>query len=891
MTTPTATYRIQLRPSFGFADAAGIVDYLAELGVSHVYCSPELQAAPGSSHGYDVVDHAIVSRDLGGPEAHARFCDTLERSGLGHLLDVVPNHMATSLPHNRWFWDVLQHGPSSAYASHFDVDWDPPESHLRNLVLVPILGDHYGRVLEAGEIRLVHERGRFTFRYHEHELPVAPRSLAEPLRLAARSVGSDDLLFLARSLERLPPGATTDPAGRRERSRDVAVLDRLLTQLIVHEPEVAAAIDAEVARVNADPDALDALLEHQNYRLSYWRAGRHDLGYRRFFDIDTLIALRVEDPLVFDDTHGLVLTWLRSGVLDGLRIDHPDGLRRPGQYFRRLRDAAPSAWIVAEKILEPGEELPPSWPVDGSTGYDFANDVAGVLVDGEGFRRLEESYRAWTGLGTLPYADLVNAAKHQILRDSLAADLGRITNVFVQICQSRRRYRDFVRAELHQTLAETLVALDVYRTYVDEDGNGTDTDRARIDRALDRARAARPDLDPDLFDLLGAVLRGEPDWNGPVEVELRLRFQQLSGAVMAKGVEDTVCYRFTPLAALCEVGGDPAGARLATVAEFHDRNRRAHERQPAGMVTTSTHDTKRSEDVRARLFVLAEVAHEWSAAVERWSVHNARHRAGPERPDRAIEHLVYQTLVGAHPLPIERAEPYVLKAAREAKTSTTWTDPDEAYESALIAFLHGVYADEWFQDELSRVAGELVHPGRTNALAQKLLALTVPGVPDLYQGSELWDLSLVDPDNRRPVDYTLRRRLLAELDRPLPIEEIVARADEGLTKLWVVRQALRVRSAHPAAFGPGADGAYEPLAADGGAAAHVVAFCRGRRVAVVVPRLPVGLRRWGGWADTVVELPVGGWSDVLTGREHDGGPLPMAELVADFPVALLVTEP
>ncbi len=884
---PRATYRLQLHPGFTFEQAAEVVGYLADLGVSHLYCSPYLQAAPGSTHGYDAVDHSRINEELGGTEGHRRLGEALARHGLGQVLDVVPNHMAISLPHNRWFWDVLEHGPSSHFAGHFDVDWDPPEARMRNLILLPILGDHYGRVLEAGEIRLEQAGGAFCVRYLEQMFPVAPPSLDDLLDDAARRCGSDDLAFVAASLRRLPRAVATDRPSRLERHRDTRVLYRQLRRLVA-EPAVAGAIGMEVDELNADVDALDRFLDRQNYRLAYWRAAGQDLGYRRFFDIDTLIGLRVEDPQVFADTHALVLEWLREGLLDGVRIDHPDGLRRPGEYFDRLRQAAPGAWIIAEKILEPGESLPASWPIDGTTGYDFLNALGAVFVDPQGAKPLDELYAEMTGAPT-DYGAVAYEAKHQVLHGLLAADLNRLTQRFVEVTDGRRRYRDFTRLALRETLAEVAASLGVYRTYIREDGSSEAGERDRIEAAVVAARARRQDLDPELFGLLQRILLGDPALNGTAEVELRTRFQQLTGSVTAKGVEDTAFYRYLRLSALCEVGGNPDWFGYEDLTAFHERCERIHGSWPATMLALSTHDTKRSEDVRARLYLLSEIPQRWGEAVHRWTEQNSLCREGPSGPDANMEYLLYQTLVGAHPLPLDRALAYLEKAAKEAKVHTSWVDPAPAYDQALRCFVERLYDSPRFMEDLARFVEPLILPGWVTSLAQKLVQLTAPGVPDLYQGSELWDLSLVDPDNRRPIDYELRRRLLDELGGLGP-EEIWSRAAEGLPKLWVIQRALGLRAQRSAAFAPGPDGAYERLGALGPAAHHVVAFSRGGQVATVVPRLVLGLAARGGWADTSVVLAGGRWTNVLTGERRQGGEAPLSELLARFPVALLARE-
>lgn len=886
---PLATYRVQLRPGFGFDDVAAIADHLAALGVTHLYTSPYLQAAPGSTHGYDVVDHSRVNDELGGTAAHRRLVDALAEAGLGQVIDVVPNHMAIGPVTNRWWWDVLENGPSSRYAGHFDVDWDPPGAAMRNRVLMPILGDHYGRILERGELELLWDPDTgFEVAYFDHRVPAAPRSLDEVLLGAAARCatdGADDLGFIGRSLARLPT-VTRDPeADVTTRHRDQVVLHQQLARLAGEDPAVARAVAEEVAALNADLDRLDRFLDRQNYRLAYWRTAGDELGYRRFFDIDTLAALRVEDAQVFADTHRLMLEWLAAGEVDGVRIDHPDGLRDPGAYFELLRAAAPDAWIVVEKILEPGEALPDDWPVDGTTGYDFCHLVTRLLHDARGAAPVLDRYDTWVG-EVADRADLVRRAKRSVLEGSLAADLSRVTDWFVAVVGEHRRFRDFTRRELREALVEVATRLDVYRTYVRPDGTAGDADRDVIGRATTHATDARPDLDPELFELLGSLLTGDLDPGPGPASELRLRFQQLSGPVMAKGVEDTVFYDHVPLASLNEVGSDPEVFALEP-GEFHRAMAEAAEQRPHSMLTLSTHDTKRSEDVRARLALLSEIPGRWAELLDRLDELLEPHRrsAGDAAgwPDRRMEHLLVQTLVGAHPLSSDRAREYLAKASREAKRHTTWTEPNQAYDEALDAFVVAVCADPEISAVVDGFVEPLRMPGWVNSLAQKLVLLTAPGVPDLYQGTELWDLSLVDPDNRRPVDHELRRRLLAELET-LDSESVWARADEGLPKLLTVVRALQVRARHRDAF----DGeGYTPMVVEGPAANHLLAFARGEQVVSVVPRLPLGLEAGGGWRDTRLTLPPGRWNDVMADRELAGGVVEVADLLARFPVALL----
>jgi len=884
--TPLSTYRVQLRPEFGFDAAAAIAGYLADLGISHLYSSPYLQAARGSTHGYDVVDPTRVNEDLGGEEAHARLCAALGENGLGQVLDIVPNHMAITERRNVWWWDVLENGASSRYAAYFDVDWNSPHARLRDTVLLPILGDHYGRVLENGELELVRRGGKFEIHYHEHRMPVAPRSLDALIAEAAGRCGSPDLAFIADALGQLPLATATDRESIARRHRGKEVLAGQLARLAGEDPEVARAIDAVVQEINGDPDRLDDLLQRQNYRPAFWRTAGQELDYRRFFDVHTLIGLRMEDERVFADTHALVLRWLREGVLDGLRIDHPDGLRDPEEYFERLRDEAPEAWIVIEKILEPGEPLREPWPVEGTTGYDFLGRVGGLLVDPEGEGPLTELYVELTGQSA-DWPELVREKKLLVLGDLLASDVNRLAEVFLEVCERHRRHRDYTRFELRQAIRDVVACFPVYRTYVRaEIGEVTDLDRRYVDEAIEAAKARRSDLPADLFDffrdLLLLEVRG-PE-GSPAEGELVMRFQQLTGPAMAKGVEDTAFYNFHRLIALNEVGGSPGDFGLGVEA-FHRLSAETQRLWPRAMLATSTHDTKRSEDVRARISLLSEIPEAWGEAARRWSERNARYRQG-DFPDRNAEYLLYQTLVGAWPIAAERAAAYMEKAAREAKVHTSWTRQNPEYEEALRSFVTSVLDDQDFVADLEAFVAPLVEPGRINSLAQTLVKLTAPGVPDFYQGSEIWDLSLVDPDNRRPVDFDLRRRLLDDLKRGMAPEGILARMDEGLPKLWLIRQGLHLRRRLPRPFGP--EGAYESLRAAGLRAEHVVAFMRGVRggaVAAIAPRLP--LRLQGDWQGTTLELPLGSWRNELTGEEIAGGVRTVADVLSRFPVALL----
>jgi (1->4)-alpha-D-glucan 1-alpha-D-glucosylmutase len=875
-----ASYRVQLHGGLDFFGVAEAVDYLRALGISHVYLSPILQAAAGSKHGYDVVDPLRVDEELGGEAAYEALCARLAKAGVGQILDIVPNHMAIGDARNAAWWDVLENGPASRYAAQFDVDWDPPEAKLRNVVLLPILSDHYGRILEEGGIVLFRQGGSFVIRYGEHALPIAPCSQDEFLGRAAARCGSNELAFLAESFGRLPLATATDRESVTRRHRDKEVLRRGLERLCIEEPAVASAIDAEVARWNAAPDLLDGLLERQNYRLSHWRAAGRDLGYRRFFDVASLVGVRVEDEQVFSDTHGRIVDWLQEGRLDGLRIDHVDGLRDPETYLWRLREISPRAWIGVEKVLMPGEHLPEAWPADGTTGYDFLELIGGLFVDPDGEKPLSELYVEFTA-DARDFEEVGRVSKGQVVRDVLGSELNRATAQLMTVCERHRRQRDYTRHELHEALRELLVAWPVYRTYARDSRIGQ-ADVAVVSRAVEKAKASRPDLENELFDFARDLLTFQV--RGETELEFVMRFQQLTASAMAKGVEDTAFYVFRRLISRNEIGGDPTRFSVPPE-EVHEAFGEAARRYPRGMLATATHDTKRGEDTRVRISLLSEVPGLWSRTVRGWYRRHEQFRR-KEGPDAGLEYLLYQTLVGAWPIGEDRLLPYLEKATREAKEHTSWLSPDAAYEAAVRGFAQGLLRDERFRAEIEAFLRLLQEPATITSLAQTLVKCTAPGFPDFYQGCELWDTSLVDPDNRRAVDYGLRRRLLAKASAA-SAEEALAEAESGLPKLWLIRRALAARRARSHAFEPPA--AYRRLEAAGPRANHTFAFVRGEEVATVVPRLWLGFR--GEWGGTEVELPPGSWRDALSGERHDSrGAVLAAQLLHRFPVALLLRE-
>jgi (1->4)-alpha-D-glucan 1-alpha-D-glucosylmutase len=878
---PSSTYRLQLHRGFTFDDAIKAADYLQALGVSHVYCSPYLQAAPGSTHGYDVVDHQRVNDELGGEEGHKRFCQRLKELGLGQVLDIVPNHMALGMQ-NQYWWDVLENGQSSRYATWFDIDWRLVAMKLQNKILIPVLGDQYGHALTAGQIQVEHNCERFQVRYIDNLFPMAPRSLSILLSKAAEYAKNDTLNFIADSFSRLPSPESADREVATARHRDKTVIYGLLKRLCEESPEAVAAIDQAVSELNVDYDALDQLLNQQQYRLAYWRMADHELGYRRFFDVNTLIGLRTERAHVFETTHRKTLEWLANGVLDGVRVDHPDGLRDPEQYFKRLRSRAPDAWIVGEKILEPGEFLRERWPIDGTSGYDFLNVCNSLLAYGNGLKELTDVYRDFTS-EPLDFGALIHEKKLNVELVALGSEVNRLTSLFVEICENNRDRRDYTREEIRRALREVAACFAVYRTYVvPEREQILSEDRARIDQAVSQAKKRTNDPDPGVLDFIGDVLALRS--RGDLETEFLMRFQQFTSPVMAKGVEDTAFYCFNRMIGLNEVGGAPDCDGL-TVAEFHEYCAKMQATHPQTMTTLSTHDTKRADDVRARLAAITEIPGRWKAAVNRWSRANSQFRTCAY-PDRNTEYFLYQTMVGAWPISADRLIAYMEKAMREAKQQTSWTQPNKEFEEALKTFIERILESQAFVTELERFVGRVLEAGRMNSLAQTLLKYTAPGVPDTYQGGELWDLSLVDPDNRRPVDYDLRREMLNELRSGMEVDEIMRRMNSGMPKLFVTHHALSLRREHPEWFG--VDAAYTPLVADGSKSEHLIGFMRGDSVAALVPRWP--LRLGGNWAATTVELPAGEWKNVLTRETVTGGRLRVESLIRRFPVALLTRE-
>jgi (1->4)-alpha-D-glucan 1-alpha-D-glucosylmutase len=875
---PLATYRLQFNAGFTFDDARRIAAYLAELGISDIYASPILRARKGSPHGYDVVDATSLNPELGSDDDFNALHEELQRNRLGFLLDVVPNHMAASAE-NAWWMSVLENGPRSRFIHFFDVDANPK-------VLLPILGRPYGEVLEAQEIRLGFDRDSFSFSYYEHRLPLAPESYRLVLRECLDSLPAEGIGIELRELVQ-----------NEEAASNSKFLKETIARIYEHDAGFREALDAAIVKINGDVDRLDVLLDAQWYRLAYWRIASEKINYRRFFDVTDLVGVRVENPEVFEARNRRTLELIAEGKVTGLRIDHIDGLYDPIGHMKKLQsrltadgwrlaadghelDASASRqppaashpfYIVVEKILTHDEELPREFPVSGTTGYDFLSTLNNVFVDGRGLAKLDAFYRSFTGC-TQTFADVAYERKKQVLGDLFAGEMRRLGKHLSALAMVDRNARDFAPTELAAALTEVTACLEVYRTYI-RDEEVSDADRAIILRALKCARErAGASLDPRMFAFLERVLLVDPPpyaaTNREQWLAFVMRWQQFTGRVMAKGVEDTAFYNYNRLLSLNEVGGEPGRASDRDgLEEFHQRNERIAREWPDTLNATSTHDTKRSEDARARINVLSEMPDEWAAAVQRWSKMNAPLRLNGV-PGPNVELLVYQNLLGVWPIDADRFRQFLEKAAREAKTHTSWIVPNGEYEQSLLAFGDALLASDEFRRSFSRFHKRIAHHGFLNALAQVVLKITAPGVPDFYQGSELWDFSLVDPDNRRPVDYEQRKRLLARV-RDADPAELLRKWPDGRVKMYVTARALEVRARHAEVF---RRGEYRALRAS-----HVCAFARGDEIVVAVPRLTAS----EGVRPSTLELR-GRWRNVFTGELFEGG-----DLFAKFPVAIL----
>jgi len=939
-----ATYRLQLHAGFALSAARALVPYLSRLGVSHIHCSPILRSRRGSTHGYDVVDPYLVDPELGTEADLEALHAALAAHGMGIVLDIVPNHMAASSENPAWD-DVLTHGPASKFSRWFDIDWRATERELRSRVLLPVLGAPLTGAIQRGDIALESREGVPRVRYFDHDFPLDPSTLPPVLDRALEACrqalpGShpacSELGEIVATLRRLPRRtARSASALARRRERSESSLARL-RELAARVPEVARAVREAAAGFRGRDgrrDRLRRLLDAQVYRLVHWRRAAREINYRRFFDVDDLVALHMEDPEVFAQTHALPLEWHRRGWVDGFRIDHPDGLLDPLGYFQRLARFAvpdqPAPPVFIEKILGYGERLRPEWPVAGTTGYDFLNQAEALFIDPLGWETIEKDYGR-TLRQPLQFPAIARRGKRLVLETGLSAGARRLADRLLKLAGPAHPAPEVPRQDLLRAVVETIVALPVYRTYVDGRAPVPGLEDQRLlEGALVEARSSGRSSAAALDLLESALLAREGPVGSPDLERFHLRFvqrfQQLSGPATAKGIEDTAFYAYAPLLPRNEVGGGPGAPLERATADFHAANVERAERWPTGMLAVSTHDTKRSADVRARLDVLSEIPTEWAKRLQAWRRLNMPHKttiAGRRVPDPGTLDHLFQAMVGIWPLESlavgdldllrERLSGYMEKAVREAKLQTSWTDPDPEFEAALradIAALLDPVRSPRFLDELEGFVRRIARPGFWNAIARTVLHLASPGVPDLYQGDELWSLSLVDPDNRRPVDFERRARLLEEVERGVAggddarerfLRELVANPEDGRLKLHVIRSALAARRDRGASF---RSRTYLPLEAVGRAGFRVVAFGRGdgdERLIAVVPRR---LARLEGsptepapWEDTVVPLPAGWpprWCCALSGRRllarSDG--LAVAELFAVLPVALLLSEP
>jgi (1->4)-alpha-D-glucan 1-alpha-D-glucosylmutase len=949
---PSSTYRLQLNRFFTFDQALDVVDYLCALGIGDCYLSPFLMAAPGSLHGYDVTDPSRINPEIGTREDLRQFSELLKQHGMGAIADVVPNHMCIDGAANGWWWDVLENGPISLFAHYFDIDWNPLKKDLVNKVLLPILGDQYGRILEDQQIAVCYGQGGFFLSVNEKPLPLAPSSWELVLEPAAEALKNRlgenhehvlELESILTALSHLAPADEKDPGKIRERQREKEVVGKRLAALVDSSGEARDEIDTSRRQINGVKgvphsfDRLEVLLERQSYRLSFWKVAADEINYRRFFDINRLAAIRVEDREVFEAVHALLFDLIKEGSIDGLRVDHSDGLLDPAEYFHRLQTACMSArntpqpfYIVTEKILEGNEVLPSDWDIEGTTGYDFVGLVNGLFVDGNRRRAFYRLYEGFTG-SSPTWEDLVYECKKLILQTSMSGELHVLAGKLDRISEQHRWSRDFTLANLRHVLRETIACFPVYRTYTTYRGGRPDAeDERHIRYAISRAKRRNQSTEESIFDFLQRVLLLEdPDRIDNAQRRERREFtmslQQFTGPVMAKGLEDTAFYRISPLASLNDVGSNPRHFEIPA-ATFHARNLERLRSWPHAMLATSTHDSKRSEDVRARINVLSEIPGEWDRAIRSWRALNLAKKTeagGTEIPSPAEEYHFYQTLAGVWPLkdpdPEElealtvRLQAYMRKALREAKIHSSWINPNNPYEDATRQFIRAVLGpspDNPFLREFTAFVEKIKSAGMWNSLSQTLLKIASPGVPDFYQGSEIWDFSLVDPDNRRPVDYALRRGLLNGLRQmeargPVPlIEQLMQNPADGAIKLYVTSRALCFRKSNHDIL---ANGLYILLRAVGDQQNHVIAFARvlGRRSVIAVAsrffislsadqKAPIGEGTWGDSALLLrQDLTRAAYRDVFsqrtieTGRRNGKHTLPLAKVLAHLPVALL----
>jgi (1->4)-alpha-D-glucan 1-alpha-D-glucosylmutase len=940
---PLATYRLQFNSGFTFRDAGAIVDYLHDLGISDCYASSYLKAVPGSLHGYDVADPTQLNPEIGSDDDHAAWISAMHRRGMGHVMDLVPNHMGIAKSANPWWLDVLENGASSRFARFFDIEWHPVKDELADKVLIPILGAQYGEALERQELKLTYRDGAFFACYYDDTLPIAPDTYAmvfeadlEAWQAEHPGADADELLSVLTASRNLPLRSDRTADAIAMRAREKEIVKRRLAELAERSAAVRALIERSIARLNGTPgqprsfDALDRLFNAQSYRLAHWRVASEEINYRRFFDVNQLAALRMEDPAVFDEVHRFVFSLVERGAVTGLRIDHVDGLFDPGDYLRRLQESTagrergpepdPRFFVVVEKILGSGEQLATDWPVHGTTGYEFATTVNNLFVDARHERPMSEIYRRFTR-ERIAFDDLAYRSKKQVLHETMSGDINSLGHQLNRFSERNRHFRDFTLYSLISTLKEVIACFPVYRTYITRTDPISDHDRRYINEAILCARRRASGVPRVIFEFIQKLLLKQTAAATPEESDEQARFigkfQQLTSPVAAKGIEDTALYVFNRLLSLNEVGGDPTRFGLEPAA-VHAWMAERQARWPHALSATSTHDTKRGEDVRARLNVLSEMPRPWKEAVSRWRALNRRFKNDPKglaAPDPNEEYFIYQTLVGAWPFEsdeetrsrfVERIATYMTKALREAKVHTSWLNPDEDYEQAVGDFVRAILdparAKPFLQAFLP-FQGRVAQLAIYNSLSQLLIKITAPGVPDFYQGTEFWDLNLVDPDNRRQVDYERRRQILSALHpcsgreaSPEALADLLDRRSDGHVKMYTMNRALSARAALRDAF----DGDYTALATIGARRDCLFAFARGGRAITCVPRLVAALTPDGApplgaavWADTRVELPepLRGrrYRNVFTGTVIDGGDGLAAAAVFDrFPVALLV---
>jgi (1->4)-alpha-D-glucan 1-alpha-D-glucosylmutase len=917
---PISTYRVQFGPSFHFTDGEAIVPYLDALGIGQLYASPYFRARPGSTHGYDVVDHTRFNPEIGDEREHRRMVDALYARGMGHIVDFVPNHMGIGTD-NPWWVDVLTWGVLSPYSFYFDIDWHK-KSVGGGKVVLPVLGDHYGAVVERGELNVEFHApaDALTIAYFDHRFPLTPPSYGMILTHAAQDAPPETaaiLRELGASFSALRGKPRDDTKRRALRDRSSA-LRRELTARAATDPSFARALEEGCRAFTSDPVRLDALVAAQHYRIAYWRVSSDEINYRRFFDINDLAGLRVEDAEVLARTHELVFAMIADERIQGLRIDHIDGLFNPAGYAQLLVDRSAALgqplYLVVEKILLGNERLRPSWRIAGTTGYDFMNLVAGIFVDQNMERGFDRLYQRVTGRRTT-FAEEAYEAKYRVMRIDLASELSVLIDGLVRIAHADRRSRDFTSNALRRALIDVFASFPVYRTYVVDEHIGPE-DRDVITIAVEAARGRSEFPDNAIFDFIRDALsaqlveRAGVTYDRTDVLRLAMRAQQYTGPVTAKSLEDTAFYRYVRLVALNEVGGEPERFGRSPD-EFHAANIERAATHPHAMLATATHDHKRGEDTRLRIAALTEFPAEWSRAVARWSRMNAAFHAGPDTPSAVAEYLFYQTVVGTLPATwlreesisaeefaeyAERLVAYSHKAAREAKLRTSWIDVNAGYEDGLAAFVRSALAPEtpFLRDARAFVA-QLAPVAAVHSLAQVALKLGAPGVPDIYQGTELWDFSLVDPDNRRPVDYDLRRAMLAEFAADdFTLEPLLEQWHDGRIKLYVTWKLLQLRRKNVVLF---LNGSYVPLTVTGPAAASIVAFAR-EHIIFAVPRLVRG-RAFGGLHVAFDEERITGlrpgarYRNIFDGRIlaiGDDGTIAAGDAFAGLPLAVLIPQ-